>query len=453
MAKNQYTNKEIFEDFPVGKSLRILSVPAIIGQLISLVYNLADTWFVGRLNNPLMVSATSLAFPIFALSYPVSAIAGTGGGTLISRLLGLHDKDQAKKTASFSIYLGFASALLYALILFLFMDPLLKFLGASSNNLLYTKQYLICVSVIGAVPTILTAVVSNLLRAVGHSKEAAFGTGMGGILNILLDPLFMFVLLPRDKAVIGAGLATALSNTCSLIYLMVIVSKLQNETVLNFSPKNIHPDKKYVKELFAVGLPAATSTLMFDINNMTLNKLMSSYGEIALAAMGITLKIERLSLNICIGLCMGMTPLVAYNYSAKNIDRMRAVVKKTVMTGVIVSIISIIFYESCAPLLANAFIADHETVVLSAAFLRRRALASGLMFLSFSLVHFFQGVGSGKHSFWLPLIRFGCVGIPAIYLMDHFFGMYGIPLAQLVTDIIIASVSWISYAKFIRKTK
>ena len=453
MSKQSYSNKELFEDFPIGKSLRILSVPAIVGQLITLIYNLADTWFIGRLNNPLMVSATSLAYPIFAITYPVSAIAGTGGGTLISRLLGKHDEDQAKKIASFSIYSGCAMALSYALILLIFMNPLLRFLGASSDNFLFTKQYLLCVSVIGAVPTIMTSVFANLLRSVGHSAEAAFGTGMGGILNIALDPLLMFVVLPREYAVIGAGLATALANLCSSVYLLIKISKLRDETVLNYSAQNLKPEKQYVKELFAVGLPAATSTLMFDVNNMVLNKLMSSYGDIAVAAMGITIKIERLSLNICVGLCLGMTPLVAYSYSAKNYERMRNIVKKTVIVGVLVSIVSILLYESCAPILAKAFIADPETVVLSAAFLRRRAVASVFMFLTFSTIHFFQGVGSGKHSFWLPIVRYGFVGIPCIFLMNHLFGMYGMPFAQLVTDVTVSAISWVCYGSFVKKLR
>ena len=341
MLESKYTTKEIFEDLPIGKSLTELALPAIAAQLIALIYNIADTFFIGRVNNPLMITATSLTFPIFAMSAPVAIVSGTGGGTLISRLMGVHREDEARKVATFSIYTCIAMGTLYAMLVFIFMRPLLLFLGASEDVYEFTRQYMTCVVALGGLPTVFTHAMANLLRSVGHSKEAGFGSAMGGILNIVLDPLFMFVILPQGQEVIGAGVATMLSNLASSIYFIITICKLNGSTPLGFRFKNGLPQGKYIRELFLVGLPSATTTLLWDVNNMELNRLMAAYGDKAVAAIGMTIKIERFSLNTCVGLCMGMTPLVAYNYSAKRYDRMFEYVKCARRRGVIISVISI----------------------------------------------------------------------------------------------------------------
>ncbi|MBR6851764.1 MAG: MATE family efflux transporter, partial [Lachnospiraceae bacterium] len=181
--------KEIFEDIPVPKAMAIMAVPMIISQLITLIYNLADTWFIGQTNNPYMVAGCSLVLPVFMLTIVIANLFGTGGGTLISRLLGVRREEEAGRVCAFSLWMALGAACLYSLLCFLFMVPLLRLLGASENTLGYARQYLFFVIVLGGIPSVLSVSMSSVLRSIGYSKNASFGLAMGGILNIVLDPL------------------------------------------------------------------------------------------------------------------------------------------------------------------------------------------------------------------------------------------------------------------------
>ena len=188
------------------------------------------------------------------------------------------------------------TTLAFALCLLLFMNPILNLLGASSNTVTYARQYAFCVIVLGGLPTVLSNVMANLLRSVGESGKAGFGIAMGGVLNILLDPLFMFVLFPRGYEVLGVGVATFLSNCCACTFFVITVRRLRAKTVLRFRLTGGLPRKEDIRSVFAVGIPSCVATFLFDIDYIVINKLMSGYGDIALAAVGIVLKVERLPL-------------------------------------------------------------------------------------------------------------------------------------------------------------
>lgn len=440
-------NLELFERAPVPKAVMTMAIPTIVAQLIILIYNMADTFFVGRANNPAMVAAASLILPLYNVSIAFANIAGTGGGTLIARLLGRGEQDEARRVASFSFYFSMAAGLLFALITFVFMDPILHALGASSETFEYARQYATCVIVVGVAPTVLTMTMANLLRGVGCAKQAGFGASLGGILNIILDPIFMFVILPPGNEVLGAGIATALSNFISCAFFVVVVLRL-NDPILRLAPRDILPGKAQIASFFAVGLPAALGPFLFDMDYIVIDRLMASYSDTALAAMGIVLKVERLPLNIGIGLCLGMVPLAAYNYSTGNLERMGSVVSFTRRTGVIVSIISITLYEIFATPFIRIFLEDAATVTFGASFLRIRALATILMFLSFIYVHFFQAVGKGGYSLFLTVFRWGMINIPMLFILNAIFGMYGIVWSQFAADVIVALTSYIVYRRF-----
>lgn len=450
MFKSKYSTTEVFESVPIKKALWIMALPAIAGQLISLIYNIADTFFIGRVNNPLMITATSLTFPVFSLVAPLAIVAGTGAGTLVSRLLGVYEKAEAKRVGTFGVYLSLCISVIFSVCIFIFMDPLLKLLGTSDNAYLFTKQYMTCVVVLGGVPTIMSSTLANLIRSSGYSKYAGFGISMGGIINIILDPIFMFVLLPDGYEVVGAGLATMLSNIASCIYFILKIRKHSDVIPVGFSWKCGLPTKAHIKEVILVGIPAASTTLLFDINNLILNRLMSAYGDIAVAAIGMTLKLERFSLNTCVGLCLGMTPVVAYNFSAHNYDRMSDAIKISRRRGIIISIISICFYEICAVPFTQFFINDPETVALGAAFLRRRAIASIVMFLSFYMPHVYQGFGEGRINLIISNVRYLIFCIPALFICNHFMGMYGLAWAQFIGDILTATVTGIYFRYYMK---
>lgn len=313
-------SKEIFESLPVSKALRIMALPTVVSQIIVLIYNLADTFYVGQTNNPYMVAGTSLILPVFNITLSLAGLTGIGGGSLISRLLGGNKKEEAKRVSSFSIYLSIIITALFSAAMAVFMEPILKLLGAGDNTYLYARQYAFCVIVFGGVPTVLSNVLSNLLRSVGVSRQAGIGITMGGLINIVLDPLFMFVILPKGNEILGVGIATCLSNCIACIYFFCVIYKIRRKSVISFSVKTGMTEGESISSIFNVGIPSAIATLFFDLDYIVIDKLMVAYGDVSLAAIGIVLKAERLPLNVGIGLCQGMMPIVAYNYSAKKLQ-------------------------------------------------------------------------------------------------------------------------------------
>ena len=447
-TKARGSQDDIFRDLPIPTALRMMVFPAVISQLIVLIYNMADTFFVGQTNNPYMVAATSLILPVFNISLCLAGLAGSGGGTLISRLLGRSEEEEARRVSVFSLWLGIAIAAVFALGIGLFMEPVLKLLGAGENTYQYARQYAFCVIVVGGVPTVLSNLLATLIRSIGRSRQASTGIILGGLLNIALDPLFMFVLLPDGYEVLGAGIATCLSNCIALLYFLVVVLRMGRGSIIAFSPKIGMPRRGNVLAVFAVGIPSAVTTFLFDLDYVIIDKLMVSYHDLALAAIGIVLKIERFPLNVGVGICQGMMPLVAYNYSAGNRKRTEDTIRLSRTLGLVIAAISILLYELFAVQFANIFISDPQTVELASQFLRVRVLATPLMFLSFFTVYLFQAFGRGRISLFLGVTRWLVLNIPMLFLLNAIFGMFGIVWSQVMADALNVAISFYVYWKY-----
>lgn len=444
-------NRVVFEEMPVAQAVRTMAIPTIVGQLIILFYNMADTFFVGRTNNPLMVAGASLILPVFNITLSFAGLAGIGGGALISRLLGKGEPEEASRVCSFSIYLSVFTAALFSVGVLVFMEPLLRLLGAGADTFRYARQYALCVIVAGGIPTVLSNTLANLLRSTGESKKAAFGVTMGGLVNIALDPLFMFVIFPRGMEIVGAGVATCVSNCISCAYFILTIRGFGKDTVLKLYRITHLPRRENIGGIFGVGVPSAITTLLFDLDYVVIDRLMSAYGDIALAAVGIVLKVERLPLNIGVGICQGMMPIVAYNYAAGNMKRMDETRRFSRMIGLMCAGASIVLYELFAGGIMSFFIEEAQTVALGTDFLRIRVLATPLMFLSFFHVYLFNGFGEGRHALFLGVTRWAVLNIPMLFLLDHFIGMYGIVWSQVTADILTVALSLYVYGRFQRR--
>lgn len=441
-------NTELFERMPVAKAVKTMAVPTVMGQLIILIYSMADTFFIGRANDPRMVAGASLILPVFNITLSIAAIAGVGGGAMVSRLLGARREEEAKRVFSFSVYIALFCGILFSLLCLLGMEPMLGMLGAGAETAVHARSYAMCVIVFGGIPTILTNVLSNMVRSIGESKKAAFGVTLGGLINIALDPLFMFVLLPRGREITGAGIATCLSNCISCLYFVFVIRGLENGSVLHLMPVKDRPERESMLKVFSTGIPSAVATLLFDLDFIVIDKLMAGYSDTALAAVGIVLKAERLPLNIGVGICQGMVPIVAYNYAAKNYERMRALARFSLFSGIVCGLGSIVLYELFAPYVMRFFIADAQTVALGTGFLRIRSLATLLMFMSFYHVHLFNSYGQGKYAMFLGVTRWAVFNIPMLFIMNAIVGMYGIVWAQLLGDILTVSLSLYVHRRF-----
>ena len=436
---------EIFERMSVPKALAVMAIPTVISQIIALIYNMADTWFIGMTDNPYMVAATSLVGTVYLLTAGVANLFGVGGGSLVVRLMGSKDPEEARKVASLSLVMAGGASLVFSALCLVFMNPLLRLLGASDMTIGYARQYLLCVVILGGLPTVLSSTMSAMLRNVGNSREAGFGVGLGGVLNMILDPIFMFVILPDGWEVLGAALATMMSNVISFIYFICIYRRVSGEGLLAIPRRieKIRPES--MGSIFSVGVPAAMGLVLYDLTNMVINRLSSAHGDLELSAIGIVLKVERLPQNVCIGICLGMMPLVAYNYAAKNKERMMAVFRAARVAGCVVCLLSLVLYRGFASQIIHAFIDEPATVAFGTEYLRIRSFAAIFMFLSFHVVHFMQAVNQGKTSLGLAAIRQLCLNIPILIILNHFFGMIGVVWTQTVADSINVAVSYLIF--------
>lgn len=442
-------NQALFETMPISQAVRQMAVPAVISQIIVLLYNLADTFFIGKTNDPYMVAGVSLILPVFNITMALGTLIGTGGGAFLPKLMGQARQAEAERVNQFCIGLTVGITALFSVLLFLFSRPLLLFLGAGTNTYDYARQYMLIVVALGGIPTVLTSVLSSLLRSLGLSRQSGFGVALGGVLNIILDPLFMFILLPPGHEVLGISLATLLSNVIACGYCLWVMLRTQQQVALRL--KSPLPERASILAILAVGIPAATNVLLFDLDYMVLNKLMSGYGDIPLAAVGIVLKAERFPIQAGIGLCQAMVPLVAFNFTSGDHRRMQDFIRYFTKIGLIIGIGSIVVYELLAPLIIRAFIGDAATVGYGVTFLRIRTPATLFMFLSFFIVHIFQALGKGKKALALCTMRWLGFNIPALLLLNLFFGMMGILWAQLVADILTVTVSFLVYKHQMRQ--
>lgn len=437
------SKKELFENMPVPKAITVMAVPTIISQLINVVYNVVDTFFIGRTGNSYMVASVTVAFTLFMMTIAFSNLFGIGGGSMAARLLGQGRGDNARRVSAFSFYGALAVALLYSLLVGLFLDPLLKLLGASSATIGYARQYVWPVVILGSVPTILSAVGAHLLRNMGYSRQASVGLSGGGILNIILDPIFMFVLLPAGWEVLGAALATLISNTCSCIYMLIMMNRVSRTAFISISPAHLREIRREdVKEVFAVGVPSAVLTGLFDVANIVLNAQMAAHGDLELAAIGIVMKPERLPNAVNIGICQGMLPIVAYNYSSGNRERMNQVIRTARVYGLVTSVICLVLFELFAPSAVNMFLdtsagnsADAlTTIALAAVFLRIRCLASPVQFLNYHTSYCLQAMGDGRDTLIHAIVRQLVFYIPFMLLFNSLFGVSGLLWALIAGE-------------------
>ena len=444
MGNRKTVNKqELFANVPVPRALYTMAIPTIISQLINLIYNMVDAFFIGRTGNAYMMAATSLTLTMIMMNVALSNLFGIGGGSHVARLMGAQKPDEARRVSAFSFYGAIGIALLYSLLTGLFLDPLLDFLGASDATIGYARSYALIVIVIGSLPAILSAVLAHLLRNAGFSSRASIGLSGGGILNVILDPLFMFVLLPRGQEVTGAAIATTLSNTIACGYLMYSYRRASREAPLSMSwreARRIDPSSR--RTVFTVGVPSAVLTGLFDVANVCVNIIAAAHNDLVLAGMGIVMKVERIPNAINVGLCQGMLPIVAYNFSSGNHPRMRETIRTARIAGLTVSAVCILLLELFANPAVRLFLntgagntgAAVKTVAYATVFLRIRAVASPVQFINYHTSYSMQAMGEGRKTLLHAFVRELVFYIPAMFLLDRLFGENGLATALPVGE-------------------
>lgn len=460
MAKNTVSKQALFETVPVPKALMTMAIPTVISQLINLVYNMVDAIFIGMTGDPYKTAAATLAFTIFMMTVSLANLFGIGGGSLMARLIGKGENDKAKAVCAFSFYGAIVISLLYSLVIGLFLEPILWFLGASEQTLSFAKQYIWLVVIIGNLPNILANVIAHLLRNTGYSRQASFGLSLGGVLNIALDPLFMFVLMPSGMEVVGAAMATLIANIVSCVYLLIVQTRLTGKAPVSMRPRDMRRlEKAELKAIFAVGVPSAILTALADVANMVLNFLMAAHGDLELAAVGIVIKASRLPNAINIGICQGMLPIVAYNYSSGNHKRMDDVIRTSRISGLVIAAVTLVLYEIFALPICKVFLVTKQenaaealaTITMAATFLRLRSIASIPQFLNYNTSFCMQAMGNGTGTLLHACMRELVFYVPFMYLFDSLYGTNALAGAQIAGELCGAVFALVFFTQWKRR--
>ncbi|MGI6010968.1 MAG: MATE family efflux transporter [Ruminococcus sp.] len=446
--KKNISEKELFETIPVPRAVATLAIPTIISQVVTMIYNLADTFFVGQLGNPYMVAAVSLVSPWFNLLTALGNLFGLGGGSLISRMMGKQNHKDIRNVSAFSVWGGTAATLFFSLLTFLFRGPLLNFLGASPDTYSYAESYLNWVVVAGGIPTMLSLSLGHLLRSEGHARPASMGMMFGGILNVVLDPILIFGF---NLNVAGAAIATACSNLASVVFFIIMYAGLKGRTSVSLHPKDF--TFRFSRQVFSVGLASALATTLGNASNMVIVKLSAGYGDIPVAAYGIVKRIDQFPLNVSMGLCQGFMPLVGYNYASGNYKRMRKVSYFSWKTALIMSACFIAVFATFAPQILHLFIPEAKTSALGAVFLRIACLAVPLTSVNFLISYTLQAMGKGVQSAILTFSRQGLLNIPLLIVMNLTIGLYGMIWTQLAVEVIMLPISFGMYRHTLKGLK
>lgn len=440
---------KLFEEIPVPKAVMKLAVPTMISCLVMVLYNLADTYFVGMLNDPVQNAAVTLAAPVLLAFNAVNNLFGVGGSSMMSRALGAKEYETVRKSSAFSFFCALFSGALFALCCTVFRGPLLAVLGTDAENLADTAAYMFWTVECGAVPAILNVVMGYLVRAEGSALHASIGTMSGCILNIILDPFFI---LPwgLNMGAAGAGCATFIANCAACLYFFVFLYVKRGRTYVCISPKYFRPDKAIIMGVCGVGVPAAVQNLL-NVTGMTvLNNFTAVYSSDAVAAMGISQKLNMIPMQIAMGLSQGIMPLVSYNYAAKNYGRMKKSLTFTArLMLVFLSLAAVGYYVSAEGLIA-LFMKNDIIINYGSRFLRGLCLATPFLATDFLAVGVFQACGMGRKSFLFAVMRKIVLEIPALYILNAIFPLYGLAYAQFAAEFILAVTAVIVLVRMFR---
>ena len=450
---NAAQKHDLFESSNVTEAIVRMALPTVVGQIILVIYNMADTFFVGLTGNDAMLTAVTVCMPAFMFLSAISNLFGVGGASVIARSLGKRDPERARAASGFAFWGCLGAAALYSLLAWVFRHGFVDLLGGVNpeahavavESLFYT---VIC----GGAVTAVGVLFSHLIRAEGRAIHASIGIALGGVCNILLDPLFMFRLLPPGREAAGAAMATCLSNCISLLYFLLVLLYNQKHSTLGFRPSRKCLAGAIPEEVFAAGIPACVMTLFENVSYAVLDKLMSFNGIQMQAGLGVAKKVNMLAHCVVRGIAQGSLPVIAYNYAAGRCDRMRAAlrVSHNIAVGIaaLCMLISLLFAR---PLIGIFIHNGSRSLDAGAAFLRILCVGGPFSASAYTYISFFQAVGEGWKSFLLAILRKGVVDIPLMFLLGSLIAVYGVVAATPLADLFCCLTAHVIFTAYLRK--
>lgn len=449
-SENMKDKIELFERMPIPQAVAKLSIPMIIGSLVSIIYNLADTYFVGMLNDPIQNAGVTLAAPVMLAFNAVNNLFGVGASSMMSRAMGRRDYETVHKSSAFAFWGAVSCGILFSLLCTVFKTPLIGLLGADATTWSTTYDYMFWTVNIGAVPAILNVVMGYMVRSEGATLHASIGTMSGCILNIILDPIFI---LPwgLNMGAAGAGMATCISNCLACVYFFVLLYIKRKSTLVSIHPKDFSLEPAIVGGIFAVGIPACIQNLLNVVGMTILNNKMASYGADPVAAMGIAQKVNMIPLQVVLGASQGIMPLVSYNYASRNYNRMKEAYFFAIKVAMVFCFAIVATYYIGAGVVMNLFIDTPSVVEIGTKLLRGFCIGLPFLTVDFITVGVFQSVGMGKYALFFAIARKILLEIPAIFVLDTLFPLYGLAYTQFVAEFVLALIAVVVMAKLFKK--
>ncbi len=419
----------------IGKTLRILVVPAVIAMLVNAIYNVVDTAFIGLLHDTASIGASAVLFPIFMLVGAIGLTFGIGAASVISRKLGENKPGDAKRSASTAFYTCMIAGIAFAVCGNIFIEPVLRVFGATdtilSRAVIYGR-----IIIGGSVFQVLNMCMNNMLRSEGASAYSGRALMMGGILNIILDPVFMFVF---KMGLAGAAVATITAQLISTVYLLRFF--LMKKGVLRIKISDFHPAPGTYRDIMIIGLPTFARQVLVSISMGMLNNAAGIYGDAAVAAIGISLRVLSLVMMVIFGIGQGLQPLAGYNYGARRYDRVILSTNKAIIWSVVFTAVMTILFWAFTQQIVSMFTRDYEVIDIGVKAIRYMSSALLLVGIMNVYAALFQALGKGIQAGVLAVARQGLFFIPVVLILPRLFGLNGILFSQVTADVLTLLVT------------
>ena len=441
------SKNELFEKAAVPRAYFTFTLPVVFSMVVSLVYNMVDTFFIAQTGNTDLVAGVSLSAPIFTLMIALGDIFGLGGSSVISRLFGQKLEKDGKRLSVFCFYGAILCGIAVTGLLLVFRDPILTLLGADTDTMAYASQYYTYIA-LGAPFIIVSYTPLNLLRTEGFATASMTGSILGAIVNIILDPIFIFNF---GLGAAGAAIATVIGNICTDLFLLWFLLKKSRR--LSVDPRNFYIKKKELGQIFAIGIPASVTNLMQSLGLALTNRYLLPYGNDAVAAMGIVMKVNLIAVLVLVGLAFGVQPLIGYNYGAKNSRRLKEILKFSYGFECAAAAVLAILLSLAAPVLMSVFMEDSSIIAIGTSMLRFQQ--AGMVFIAVVLVttSTFQSAGRALGAFLLSVSRQGVIFALVIFLASKILGYNGVLASQAISDGITAILAAALLIQWIQKEK
>lgn len=436
---------DIFRSMPVGRAVLKNAIPAMAAMLMVLVYNLADTFFIGQTHNDILVAAVSLATPVFLIFMAVGSIFGIGGTSVISRALGQGRREYARQVCSFCMWSCVVVGVALSALFLLGMEQILALVGASADTWEPTKTYLTIVAFCG--PFVLIAnCYNNILRAEGQSTRAMMGQVIGNLTNVVLDPL---MILTFGWGIAGAAIATVLGNVVGAGY--YILYFLRGSSTLSVSPRDFRARGGVCTGVLAIGMPASLGSLLMSVSQIVVNGRMAGYGDMALAGIGVAMKATMITGMLCIGFGQGVQPLLGYCVGAGLKERFEKVMRFSLWFALGLSAAMTAACYLLTDQIVGAFLTDSAAYAYAVQFVHILLTTSILFGIFYVFANALQAMGAATAALVVNLSRQGFIYIPALFLLELLLGAQGLAWAQPVADVLSTLLVAGLYARNVRR--